>query len=232
MANALLSLSQKAERAARDKQSAEQSWKKLPPLHHKYRSYRHPKDDEHRTAEQLQWKRQNTLNWLALMASCIAAFAAYLAWQESRRQAATADDQLQAMRDEQRPWLSFKRKEGGNMGSWPNAPQMDFSFIIQIENMGKLPAYNLTFTAMIVAAEYNKSSTEETCKTANNFFGNKLGVLLPEEMNARDGLIGKVSYTEMQKTAMSLSIGHKVRARNLAVVGCVTFFLVGAPLCI
>ena len=68
---------------------------KYPPSHH-VRYYHHPKDDEHRTFEELVWVGSFCLASVTTVAAVIAASFAVAGWNQSRRQADIAHDTLVA----------------------------------------------------------------------------------------------------------------------------------------
>jgi hypothetical protein len=107
------------------------------PLSHRYSNYDHPSEEEHRTAEQFNWRKGNTLNVLIAAGAIVAAIFAIGSFCESKRQADIAQKTLVQTT---RAWLDISVDAKTISLDWPHGQDATFLLTVTATNKGNSPA--------------------------------------------------------------------------------------------
>jgi hypothetical protein len=195
------------------------------------------RDSEKGAEERLFWATQNTLLTLSVTFTAVAGLIATAAFFESKRQADYAQAQLDAIRDEQRPWLTIAVAFDPETDLEKSAPGIVWPgsgnpiYILQlrpfITNVGKSPAADveISLTAQLVVRPQLKQSEAElmvrsACEAVGHggrttiFPGDKpekYGVV-PPQLSAEEVAAYRASVAKAQNVAIDKVLRFRIYA--------------------
>lgn len=215
---------------------------------HRYKDYEHSTDEEHRTAEQYNWGRQNVLSAITTIAAIGAAVFAFKTFIETRRQADIAKDSLIAAT---RPWVQISSVKPISVAV--DGPLIVIGTDFRVKNIGHSSAEAIFVTGDVfpsigtteehtaagkVCARARKGKQteldavafpdEEVRLTGTDFVIMKRDVqnYRTAEMNknyeVRKGMFGKEQAENMRGGEASQPL-----STDLTVVGCITYQFAG-----
>jgi hypothetical protein len=97
------------------------------------------------------------LNIFTFGAAVIAAFVAFRAYQETRRQAVAAEAQTKVARDDQRPWISLAVEPASSL-HYLSTDFAQISLEFTVKNEGKSPAINVFLEPQLITSTPDRSA--------------------------------------------------------------------------
>ena len=158
-----------------------------------YANHQHPSADEHRTAEQHNWRCENAISISAAVLTAVVAVFACFTFYETRRQA-------DAALNEQRPWLKFNT----HLTEFSVTAEGDlhFGFNLYPKNVGKSPALDVSTQITSFVARFGdltaKARLANACEIAvdksrssGGSIFNPAVVIFPDETAAPGSYVGR-----------------------------------------
>ena len=209
-------------KGAADRGQPSQGAKKKTPGH-RYKGRDHPTEEEHRTAEQYNWRRENILAFLTTLFAAGAVVFAFKTFVQTKRQADIAQTALVASTRARLKITAVSNvvlNAAGEHGvvAW-------FTSIVNYRNYGQSPAENINFTPHIFVVGAGPSP-EETCrrdKSSVESFGSSADVVFPQDDGGKWSGGAQVLVSDLKAGAAKVIAIEPTDPIYLGIIGCLVY---------
>lgn len=203
---------------------------------HRYKRYNHPSEEEHRTAEQYNWRYGNSLNALIFIAASVAAIFAGLTYYQTRRQADIAQDALFAS---VRPWMEIEDIEPASGVRW-DASGASIAFDYKIKNVGHSPAIAVDVQGELYPYAFKgptpQVETMRFCRQSESWFppsAARFGILFPDQSTSGGaGYVATMADIDRQRQSIAeenhVAIDSVKISPMLSIIICVNYMMQGS----